>query len=104
MRERLRPSRTQLTTGQTLTMKVATGGDFITMPLYASRLTGPSWRKGAVFLPQPTSAILGYAPPRYLPTSSRGERRARAQRHNPHSIATLRIKIARFLVLQRARK
>jgi hypothetical protein len=48
--------------------------------------------------PQPTSGILGCAPPRYLPTSGRGGRRVRAQRHNPQAIATLRIQIARFLV------
>jgi SRSO17 transposase len=52
------------------------------------------------FSPQPTSAILGYAAPQYLPTSGRAEGRARAQRHNPQSIATIRIKIARFLVQQ----
>jgi hypothetical protein len=50
------------------------------------------------FPPQPTSAILNYAAPQYLPTSGREGRSARAQRHNPDSIATLRIRIARFLV------
>src|SRR5450759_4022363 len=50
------------------------------------------------FPPQPTSAILNCAQPQYLPTSGRGGRRVRAQRHNHHSIATLRIQIARFLV------
>src|ERR1039457_6157122 len=81
-------------------MKAATGGDFTTTEYYVLRLTASCWRKGADFPPQPTSAILGYAPPQYLPTSGRGERRVRAQRHNPHSIATLRIRIARFLVQQ----
>lgn len=50
------------------------------------------------FSPQPTSGILNYASPQYLPTSGRAGQRVRAQRHNPHSIATLRIRIARFLV------
>ena len=48
----------------------------------------------------PHSRILGYDIPRYLPTSGPRAHRARAQRHNPRSIATLRIQIARFLVQQ----
>src|ERR1700693_1059909 len=81
-----------------VTTKAATGEDFTTTEHYALRRTASWWRKGAVFPPQPTSGILNYAAPQYLPTSSREGRRARAQRHNPQSIATLRIKIARFLV------
>jgi SRSO17 transposase len=40
------------------------------------------------------------APRRFHPTSSPAARRQRAERHNPHSIATLRIQIARSLLRQ----
>jgi SRSO17 transposase len=52
------------------------------------------------FSPQPIPADWSYAPRKFLPSSSPGARRARAERHNPHSIATLRIQIARALLRQ----
>jgi hypothetical protein len=39
-----------------------------------------------------------YAPRKFHPTSGPGARRIRAERHNPYSIATLRIKLARLLL------
>ena len=51
------------------------------------------------FSPQPTSEILDYQPRNRRPTSGRGGR-ARPERHNPHSIATIRITIARYLLGQ----
>jgi hypothetical protein len=41
-----------------------------------------------------------YAPRQFRPTSGPGARSIRAERHNPYSIATLRIKLARFLLKQ----
>jgi hypothetical protein len=41
-----------------------------------------------------------YAPRKFRPTSGPAARRIRAERHNPHSIATLRIRLARFLLKQ----
>jgi hypothetical protein len=50
--------------------------------------------------PQHTSAILDYQPRGRRRTSAREVRRVRPERHNPHSIATLRIAIARRLLGQ----
>ena len=49
--------------------------------------------------PSPPAPVdWNYAPPGFRPTSSPAARRARAERHNPRSIATLRIQIARALL------
>ena len=52
------------------------------------------------FPPQRTSAILDYQPRSHRRTSAREGRRVRPERHNPHSIATLHIVIARQLLQQ----
>src|SRR5258708_419040 len=44
--------------------------------------------------------MLGYQPPSRRRTSAREGHRVRPERHNPHSIATLRITIARYLLAQ----
>jgi len=57
------------------------------------------WRRGVVFFPQPMQGILDYQ----LPNSRRSSgpaARIRPERHNPHSIATLRILLARSLLRQ----
>ena len=51
------------------------------------------------FSPQPASEILNYLPPIGRRTSARGGR-VRPERHNPYSIATIRISIARYLLQQ----
>ena len=51
----------------------------------------------SLFSPQPASAILDYAPPNPRKNFRPEARRVRPERHNPHSIATLRIIIARYL-------
>jgi hypothetical protein len=50
--------------------------------------------------PQHTSAILDYQPRGRRWTSAREARHVRPERHNPRSIATLRIAIARQLLEQ----
>jgi hypothetical protein len=52
---------------------------------------------GAFFPPRPVPGILDYQLPKSRPTSS-PEARIRPQRHNPYSIATLRILLARSLL------
>jgi SRSO17 transposase len=52
------------------------------------------------FSPLPESGILDSLPPGRLRTSGHGDRRARLERHNPHSIATMRILLARLLLRQ----
>jgi hypothetical protein len=60
-----------------------------------------SWLlSGAVFPPQSASVMLDYQPRNRRRTSARAVRRIRAERHNPQSIATLRIAIARQLLKQ----
>src|SRR5215471_12004910 len=81
-------------------MKAAVGGDFIITPRSALPLTGFWSSSGPVFPPLPASADWSYAPRGYRPSSSPAARRARAERHNPRSIATLRIKIGRVLLQQ----
>ena len=49
------------------------------------------------FSPQPAPAILDYAPSSRPGDSSGAVRRVRPERHNPHSIATLKIALARHL-------
>ena len=54
------------------------------------------------FPPRPAAGILDYQSPNSRPTTS-PEVRIRPERHNPHSIATLRIILARSLLLQLCR-
>jgi hypothetical protein len=54
------------------------------------------------FPPRPAAAILDYQSPNSRPTSS-PEVRIRPERHNRHSIATLRILLARSLILRLCR-
>ncbi len=60
-----------------------------------------SWSpSGAVFPPLHLSSMLDYPSPNSPNTSNPAEPRIRPERHNPCSIATLRIRIARFLIQQ----
>ena len=52
------------------------------------------------FSPPPAPGILDSLPPGRRPTSARGTRRVRPERHNPNSITTLRINLARWLTQQ----
>ena len=52
------------------------------------------------FSPPSASAILDYQPRSCRRTSAREGRRVRPERHNPNSIATSRMVIARFLLKQ----
>ena len=79
-------------------MKGGVGGASITMPPYVSRLMASWLPSGAVFPPQPAPAMLDYQPRSRRRTSARAGRRVRPERHNPQSIATLRIAIARQLL------
>ena len=81
-------------------MKDAVGGDFTITPPYVSQLMGSSWPSGTVFPPLPASAMLDYQPRSRRRTSAHAGRRVRPERHNPHSIATLRILIAIQLLQQ----
>ena len=76
------------------------GADFIITPLSALPHTASWWQNEAVFPPLPALASYSYAPHTFRPTSNPAARRVRAERHNPTSIATLRIKLARFLLTQ----
>ena len=55
------------------------------------------WPNGVVFPPQPKSAILDYQHPSRRQTSDHVARRIRPERHNPRSITTLRMVLARLL-------
>ena len=68
--------------------------------LLAESLMGSSWPSGTVFPPLPTPVILDSLPSDRHRTSGHAGRRARPERHNPHSIATLRIVLARLLLRQ----
>lgn len=81
-------------------MRVGVGADFIITQHYALHLMGSLWLSGTVFPPQSTSDMLDYQPPSRRRTSAHEGRRIRPERHNPHSIATLRILIAHFLLQQ----
>src|SRR5262249_46786232 len=71
----------------------------ITLP-YALRLMGSWWPNGTVFPPLPAPVILDSLPPGRRRTSARGDHRVRPERHNPNSIATLRMILARQLLGQ----
>ena len=81
-------------------MKDGVGADFTITPPCASQPMGSWWQSGTVFPPQHVSAILDYQPRGRRRTSAREVRRVRPERHNPCSIATLRITIARQLLGQ----
>ena len=81
-------------------MKVATGAGFIITPRSASQLMGSWWLSGTVFPPRPAPVILDSLALGRRRTSARAGRRVRAERHNPHSISTLRIVLARLLLRQ----
>ena len=50
------------------------------------------------FSPSARAGHLGFVAPRPAPTSARAVRRVRPERHNPHSIATIRIILAQELL------
>jgi len=52
------------------------------------------------FSPLPAPVNWTYAPRKFRPSSGLAAHRVRAERHNPHSIATLRTQLARFLLKQ----
>jgi hypothetical protein len=52
----------------------------------------------SLFSPRPAPSILDYAPPNHHKASVRAVHRVRPERHNPYSIATIRILIARHLI------
>src|SRR5215831_13082907 len=81
-------------------MKGGAGAGFIIMRPSASPRTGSWWQKGAVFPPQLVPAMSDYQSPRCRRTSNRGGARLRPERHNPHSITTLRIRITDHLLRQ----
>src|SRR6202035_3904563 len=60
-----------------------------------------SWSRKEVVFPPPQAPVdWTYAPRNFRLSSTPAARRARVERHNPHSIATLRIQIARHLIEQ----
>src|SRR5262249_60693627 len=76
------------------------GADFTIKPHCASQPTASWLVSGAVFPPLPAPAILDSLPSGQRRTSARGDRRVRPERHNPHSIATLRITLGQHLLRQ----
>ena len=73
----------------------------ITLPSVL-RPMGSWWPNGTVFPPRRTLAISGYPGRNSRVPTGRGAR-LRPERHNPVSIASLRIRIAHFLLRQLAR-
>lgn len=80
------------------TMKAEVGADFTITPLSVSPRMDFWFPSGAFFFPQRAPAMLDYAPPNHHKASGREARRIRPERHSPHSIATLIIIVARYLV------
>jgi hypothetical protein len=78
-------------------MKDEAGADFTITPPSVSPHMASSFPSGAVFPPQHALAMLDYAPRHSRKTSGRVDRRIRPERHNPHSIATLRTILGRYL-------
>jgi hypothetical protein len=68
------------------------------MPPYASPPMASSLRKEVVFPPLYAPIDWSYAPRNFRPSSNPAAPRARAERHNPYSIATIRIQLARYLL------
>src|SRR5215467_5803244 len=81
-------------------MKDEVGVAFTITPPYVSQHMGSWWPSGTVFPPLPAPAMLDYQLRRRRRTSARAARRVRPERHNPNSIATLRMMIARPLLAQ----
>jgi hypothetical protein len=75
------------------TLKGATGAGSTITPHYASQLMGSWSLSGPVFPPLPAPVILHSLSPGQRRTSGHGVRRVRPERHNPYSIATIRIAI-----------
>src|SRR5215472_11894527 len=61
---------------------------------------GSWWPSGTVFPPLPVPVILDSLPSGRRRTSDHAGRRLRPERHNPHSIATLRMVLALLLLRQ----
>jgi hypothetical protein len=80
-------------------MKDEDGAGFTITPLYALLRMGSLSPRGTVYPPQPGSVIYDYLCPKSRKISGHAER-VRSERHNPHSIATLRITLARYLIRQ----
>ena len=76
----------------------ASSAGFTITPPYVSQLMGSWSPSGTVFPPLPAPAMLDYQPRSRRRTFARAARRVRPERHNPNSIATLRIMIARLLI------
>jgi len=81
-------------------MKGAVGVAFTITQPYVSQHMGFWWPSGTVFPPLHAPAMLDYQPRTRRRTSARAGRRVRPERHNPNSIATLRMMIARLLLAQ----
>ena len=81
-------------------MKDGVGAAFTITPPYVLLHMGSWFPSGTVFPPQPAPVMLDYQPRSCRRTSARADRRVRPERHNPQSIATLRIAIARQLFEQ----
>src|SRR5216110_2188286 len=64
------------------------------------RLRLPRRGKKSFFPPPQAPVDWTYAPRNFRLSSTPAARRVRVERHNPHSIATLRIQIARHLIEQ----
>ena len=79
------------------TTKDADGGAFTITPPYASRPMDSWWPNG-IFFPSVRIGNLDYQAPEPPTNFSPAVRRVRPERHNPHSIATLRIVLARYLL------
>src|ERR1700751_4700443 len=84
-------------------MKAEAGAAFTITQHCALRHMASWWQNGAVFPPPHKPVNWSYAPLRFRPTSNPAARRVRAERHNPHSITTLRLRIARSLLGQLSR-
>jgi len=74
------------------------GAGFTITPPYASPPTGSWWRRGAVFPPSPEPVNWNYPCLKPRRISGRGALPVRSMRHNPWSIATLRMMIAQILL------
>jgi SRSO17 transposase len=79
-------------------LKDEAGVDFTITRLFASSRMGSWWPSGAFFPPQHAPVILDYAPRNRRKASGRAVPRVRLERHNPRSIATIRIIIGRHLI------
>src|SRR5713226_3218217 len=97
---RTRLPRAEARVGTGTFTKVGAGEVFTITPRYASPLTASSSRNEVVFPPPQAPVDWTYAPRNFRLSTTPAARRVRVERHNPHSIATLRIQIARHLIEQ----